>query len=313
MSAAVPEALGLLVMAYGTASGPDDIERYYTDIRGGRTPAPELVEDLRRRYAAIGNTFPLDRITRAQAARLEAELNRGDARPVKAYVGYKHSPPFVGDAVRQMAADGVREGLGLVMAPHFARMSIGGYMERARKALPDDGSLRLDFIESWHTHPAFLELLAERVRDAREHLTEQERGRDLVVFSAHSLPARIADDGDPYPKQLQETADSVALALGLERYTVAWQSAGRTGEPWLGPPLDEVIAKAAVEGHTAIVSCPCGFVADHLEILYDIDIEAREAASDAGIPLVRTESMNDDPAFIAALADVVRDHLKGAV
>jgi ferrochelatase len=306
------EPLGLLVMAYGTASGPDDIERYYTDIRGGRTPAPELVEDLRRRYAAIGNTFPLDRITRAQADSLEAELNREGGRPVKAYVGYKHSPPFVGDVVEQMAGDGIRVGLGLVMAPHFARMSIGGYMDRARKALPDDGSLRMDFIESWHVHPGFLELLAERVRDARNQLTDEERGRDLVVFSAHSLPARIADEGDPYPKQLQETADGVALALGLERYTVAWQSAGRTGVPWLGPPLDEVIAKAAADGHRAIVSCPCGFVADHLEILYDIDIEAQATAKEAGIRLVRTASMNDDPAFISALADVVRGHLKGS-
>lgn len=306
------DPLGLLVMAYGTASGPDDIERYYTDIRGGRTPSPELIEDLRRRYAAIGNTFPLDRITRAQAARLETELNRGDARPVKSYVGYKHSPPFVGDAVRRMAAGGIGEALGLVMAPHFARMSIGGYMERARKALPDDGSLKLDFIESWHLHPAFVELLAERVRDAREQLSDDERARDLVIFSAHSLPARIAEEGDPYPKQLQETADAVSLALGLERYTIAWQSAGRTGEPWLGPPLDEVIAKAAADGHAAVVSCPCGFVADHLEILYDIDIGAQQAAEEAGIRLVRTESMNEDPAFIQALAQVVRDHLKGA-
>ena len=308
---ATTEPLGLLVRAYGTASGPDDIERYYTDIRGGRTPAPELIDDLRRRYAAIGNTFPLDRITRAQAERLQAELNRGDARPVKAYVGYKHSPPFVGDVVRRMAADGIREGLGLVMAPHFSKMSIGGYMERARKALPDDGSLKLDFIESWHLHPAFVGLLAERVRAARAGLEEEERARDLVVFSAHSLPARIADEGDPYPKQLQETADGVALAQGLERYTVAWQSAGRTGEPWLGPPLGEVIAKAAADGHAAVVSCPCGFVADHLEILYDIDIEAQEAARESGIRLMRTESMNDDPVFIAALGDVVRDHLKG--
>ncbi|HEV3475695.1 MAG TPA: ferrochelatase, partial [Actinomycetota bacterium] len=223
-----------------------------------------------------------------------------------------HSPPFVGDVVQQMAADGIREGLGLVMAPHFARMSIGGYMDRARKALPDDGSLKLDFIESWHTHPTFIELLVERVQEARDRLTEEERARDLVVFSAHSLPARIADEGDPYPKQLQETADAVALALGLEHYTVAWQSAGRTDEPWLGPSLDEVIGTAAAEGHAAVVSCPCGFVADHLEILYDIDIEAQRAAAEAGIRLVRAESMNDDPAFITALANVVRDYLKGA-
>jgi protoporphyrin/coproporphyrin ferrochelatase len=292
----------ILVMAYGTAAGPDDIERYYTDIRGGRTPSPDQVEDLRRRYAAIGNEFPLDRITRAQAAGLGAEL------ALPAYVGYKHSPPFVTDVVRQMAADGVRQAVGIVMAPHFARMSIGGYVDRVRRGETED--LRVDVIESWHAHPAFLDVLSERVRAARGRLTEEERSGDLTIFSAHSLPARIVDQGDPYPDQLRQTAEAVASRLGLERFTIGWQSAGRTPEPWLGPPLDEVIAKAAVDGHTAVVSCPCGFTADHLEILYDIDVEGQAAADGAGIRLVRTESMNDDPAFIRAVATVIRDHLE---
>jgi ferrochelatase len=292
----------ILMMAYGTAAGPDDIERYYTDIRGGRTPSPEQVEDLRRRYAAIGNEFPLDRITRAQAAALGRELG------MPAYVGYKHSPPFVTDEVRQMAADGVRRAVGIVMAPHFARMSIGGYVDRVRRGQTED--LRVDVIESWHAHPAFLDVLTERVRAARGRLTEEERSNDLTIFSAHSLPARIVDQGDPYPDQLRQTAEAVASRLGLERFTIGWQSAGRAPEPWLGPPLDEVIAKAAVDGHTAVVSCPCGFTADHLEILYDIDVEGQAAADSAGIRLVRTESMNDDPAFIRAVATVIRDHLE---
>jgi protoporphyrin/coproporphyrin ferrochelatase len=292
----------ILVMAYGTAAGPDDIERYYTDIRGGRKPSAEQVEDLRRRYAAIGNAFPLDRITRAQAAGLEAELG------VPAYVGYKHSPPFVTDVVRQMAADGVRKAVGIVMAPHFARMSIGGYIDRVRRG--ETEGLWVDVIESWHAHPAFVDVLTERVRAARDRLTEEERSGDLTIFSAHSLPARIVDEGDPYPDQLRQTAEAVASRLGLERFAIGWQSAGRTPEPWLGPPLDEVIAKAAVDGHTAVVSCPCGFTADHLEILYDIDVEGQAAAEGAGIRLIRTESMNDDPAFIRAVATVIRDHLE---
>jgi protoporphyrin/coproporphyrin ferrochelatase len=292
----------VLVMAYGTASGPDDVERYYTDIRGGRTPPPEAIEDLKRRYAAVGNEFPLDRITRAQAAALGRELR------VPTYVGYKHSPPFVPDVVRRMAADGIREAMGVVMAPHYSRMSIGGYVDRVRSGQTE--GLRVDVIESWHAHPAFLEVLSERVRAARDRLTDQERSNDLVIFSAHSLPARIVGEGDPYPDQLRETAEAVAGWLDLERFTIAWQSAGRTPEPWLGPPLDEVVAKAPAEGYTAVVSCPCGFTADHLEILYDVDVEAREAARQADIRLVRTESMNDDPEFIRAVARVIRDHVE---
>ncbi len=295
---------GLLVMAYGTAAGVEDIERYYTDIRGGRTPAPELIEGLKRRYEAIGNTFPLDRITRDQAAGLEAELGVD----FKSYVGYKHSLPFVADAVASMAEDGIREAVGIVMAPHYSQMSIGGYIDRVQKARPED--MRVDVIESWADHPAFVEVVSERVRAARDQLSEQERANDLVIFSAHSLPARIVDQGDPYPEQLKATAVAVAAQLGFERYRTAWQSAGRTPEPWLGPPLEEVVAKAAAEGHTAVISCPCGFTADHLEVLYDVDIEAKDAAREAGIPLVRTRTPNADPEFIRAVAAVVRDHLK---
>jgi ferrochelatase len=292
----------VLVMAYGTASGPDDVARYYTDIRGGRAPAPELVEELKQRYAAVGNTFPLDRITRAQGAALGAELGK------PAFVGYRHSPPFVTDVVRRMAGNGIRDAVGIVMAPHYSRMSIGGYVDRVRKG--ETGELRVDVIESWHSHPAFLDVLAGRVRDARATLTDEERSNDLVIFSAHSLPARIVDEGDPYSDQLRETAEAVAARLDMERFTTGWQSAGRTAEPWLGPPLDETIAKAAADGHTAVVSCPCGFTADHLEILYDVDIEAQGAARDAGIRLVRTASMNDEPAFVRAVAQVVRDHVE---
>lgn len=292
---------GLLVMAYGTASGPDDVERYYTDIRGGRTPAPALLQELMERYAAIGNTFPLDRITREQAAALEKELG------FKAYVGYKHSPPFVAEAVVQMGADGIDDVVGIVMAPHYSGMSIGAYMDRARKARP--AGLELTFVESWHVHPAFVDVLAARLDEARSMLDTEARRNDLVIFSAHSLPERIVAEGDRYPEQLRETAEAVAAKTGLQRFATGWQSASRTSEPWLGPPLEETVSKAAAGGHTAVVVCPCGFTADHLEVLYDIDIAAKGAARDAGIPFVRTASMNAEPDFIRAVAAVVRDHM----
>lgn len=292
---------GLLVMAYGTASGPEDVERYYTDIRGGRSPSPELIQELKDRYEAIGNTFPLDRITREQAAGLEKELG------LTAFVGYKHSPPFVADAVERMAAGGITDAVGIVMAPHYSGMSIGSYIERARAAQPE--GLQISFVESWHTHPAFVEVLTARVQEARSQLDADARRNDLAIFSAHSLPERIVDEGDPYPEQLRETADAVARAAGLERFTTGWQSAGRTPEPWLGPPLEELVSKAAADGHTGVIVCPCGFTADHLEVLYDVDIGAKRAAQGAGIPLVRTRSMNAEPDFIRAVAAVVRDHL----
>ncbi|MGH2656596.1 MAG: ferrochelatase [Actinomycetota bacterium] len=301
------EPTGLLVMAYGTAAGPEDVERYYTDIRGGRAPTPEALEELKQRYAAIGNTFPLDRITREQAAGLEAELNARGGRTWKAFVAYKHSPPFVTESVVRMQAEGITEAYGIVLAPHYARMSIGGYVDRVRAGNPR--ALKIHVIQSWNVHPSFVSVLSDRAAAARASLTEEERANDLVIFSAHSLPARIVEEGDPYPDQLRETAEAVAERLGLERWATAWQSAGRTPEPWLGPPLEEVVAKAAADGHTAVVSSPCGFTADHLEVLYDVDIEARAAAEEAGIRLVRSASMNADPAFLRAVADVVTDHL----
>jgi ferrochelatase len=303
------EDTGILLMYYGTPSGPDDVERYYTDIRGGRTPSPEALDELKERYAAIGNTFPLTNITRRQADALEAELNALQGPRFRVYLGAKHSPPTVADAVRRMAEDGIRLGLGLVLAPHYAQMSVGGYIDRAREARPE--GLELDFVESWHLEPAYLEALTNRVVDALEELTDQDRPDALVVFTAHSLPARIVDEGDPYPDQILATAEAVATRLRLQNWSTGWQSAGRTPEPWLGPPLDEVVEKAAADGYPAVVVVPCGFTADHLEILYDVDIGAREAAERAGIRLVRTASMNDDPDFIRALADVVLHHLEG--
>jgi ferrochelatase len=222
----------------------------------------------------------------------------------------KHQTPYLEEAVVTMADDGVRDAVGLVLAPHYSRMSVGAYVERAGKAAAEAG-IDFSFVEHWHDDPDFIRFTMFRVAEAIGRLPEEERSRAPVVFSAHSLPARIVDEGDPYPAQLEESALLVGREVGLppDRVRVAWQSAGRTGEPWLGPDLTEVLRELAVEGHAAAVSCPIGFVSDHLEILYDIDIEAQQVARQLGMTLVRTDSPNEDPVFLRALAGVVRRHL----
>jgi ferrochelatase len=318
--------IGVLVMAYGTADGPDDIERYYTDIRGGRAPSAAHLEELRSRYAAIGNRFPLLEITQAQADGLEAALDRDHPGAFRCYLGMKHSPPWIADGVAQMRKDGIERAVGIVMAPHWSGMSIPTYEERVRAAIEDDGGPAFSFVQAFDQHPAFIGLLAERVRDAAGMLPESVRDDAEVIFSAHSLPTRQTDDGTfrclrctdaacaaicRYDAGLRTTAELVAVPLGLTRYSTAWQSAGRTADPWWGPPIEDAIAGLGARGVPAVVVCSAGFVADHLEILYDLDIEARGIAEGAGLAFARTEMPNADPAFTSMLADVVRLHLAG--
>jgi ferrochelatase len=313
--------IGLLVMAYGTATGPDDIERYYTDIRGGRPPTPEHLEELKARYAAIGNRFPLLEITREQAAGLERELNTGGSETYRAYLGMKHSPPFIADAVQAMRAEGIERGVGIVMAPHWSRMSVETYIERVAAAA-GEASPRFAFVRSYHDHPLFIELLASRVAHGLGTLGPAEHEGAAVIFSAHSLPVRTVGDGSRrckhcrsceascrYRDALQETADLVAKELDLAHHEIAWQSAGRTEDAWWGPPIEDAIVRLAKQGHPAVVVCSAGFVADHLEILCDLDIEARAIADEVGIHFARTEMPNADPAFVRLLATVVREHL----
>ena len=317
--------VGVLVMAYGTASGPADVERYYTDIRGGRAPSPEHLAALRERYVAISNRFPLMDITRQQAAGLERELNAGGDGSFRTYIGMKHSPPLIADAVERMRTDGIERAIGIVMAPHWSGMSVETYVERVERAVGSiGGGPRFTFVLGYHDHPLFVDLLVSRVRDALGALSEANREKAAVVFSAHSLPVRTADDGslrcrdcacDPscrYRDGLQETAHLVAGRLGLPSFAIGWQSAGRTPDPWWGPPIEDVIRELAGSGHPAVVVCSAGFTADHLEILYDLDIEAKRVAEEAGIEFARTEMPNADPAFVRALSAIVREHL-GAV
>jgi ferrochelatase len=291
-------------MAYGTPAGPGDVEAYYTHIRHGRPPTPELLADLQRRYRAIGQS-PLLAITNAQVAALQAALERrGLSVPVA--LGMKHASPFIEDAVLELAQAGAQEITGVVLAPHYSRMSVGEYTSRAQAAaLQAPGSPRVSVVRSWHLAPGYLDFLASALSDALAQIPAGPRERAHVLFTAHSLPERILGEGDPYPTQLAETATAVAGRLGLGRWSVAWQSAGRTADPWIGPDVLEVMGDLAAGGTPAVVVCSAGFVADHLEVLYDLDIEARQRAGELGIEFARTASPNDDEGVMDSLAHVV--------
>jgi ferrochelatase len=319
--------IGVLVMAYGTADGVEDIERYYTDIRGGRPPDPEHLQELKDRYEAIGNVFPLLETTRAQAGGLVERLNADGGTGFRAYLGMKHSPPFIQEAVAQILADGVDRVVGIVMAPHWSGMSVETYVERVRKALAEQGGeVHATFVRHFHDHPGFVDLLADRVDEALQGLPDDVRDDAVALFTAHSLPIRTVEtdlshrckychaceDSCRYRDGLEETADLVASKLGLERSGIAWQSAGRTDDPWWGPPVEDVIEDLGATGVPAVVVCSAGFVADHLETLYDLDIEARFAAERVGMTFARTRMPNADPEFLDVLAQVVRDHLAEA-
>jgi ferrochelatase len=320
----VTPPVGLLVMAYGSASGPEDVERYYTDIRGGRRPTAEHLRELRERYEAIGNVFPLHETTRSQAEGVVERLSR-DGSSFRAYLGMKHSPPFIADGVAAMRADGIERAVGVVMAPHWSGMSVETYVERVRRAVDElGGGPDVSFVRSYHAHPSFIRFLATRVGEALDRLSDAERAEAIVLFTAHSLPTRVIEDGSlrckacdcsgscRYRDGLQETADLVAAERSLPHHAIAWQSAGRTADPWWGPPVEEAILEAAAMGRPAVVVCSAGFVSDHLETLYDLDVEAKAVAAGAEVRFERTRMPNADPAFLDALADVVRDHLAQA-
>lgn len=288
--------VGVLVMAYGTPRDRDDIERYYTDIRRGRLPTPEQLAELVARYDALGGTFPLREATERQRAAIAAAL--GDGYDVR--LGTRHSFPSIEDGIRDLASAGVDRVVGLVLAPHYSRLSIGQYAERVAKAGAEHG-LTVDTVESWHLLPAYVEFLARAVTEALQVVPPGSE----VVFTAHSLPERILTTGDPYPQQLQDTAQAVAERLDLPRWSVGWQSAGRTPEPWLGPDVLDVVRDRAAAGSPGLVVCACGFVADHLEVAYDLDLEARPLAESLQLPFARTASVGTDEAVMVALAETV--------
>lgn len=303
-------ATAVLAMAYGTAAQPEELEAYYTHIRGGRPPTPELIAALRLRYEAIGGRSPLLELTRAQLAGLKNALADAGHPDVPVALGMKHAAPFIEDTVADLAAAGARRIVGLVLAPHYSHLSVGEYTERAGAAAAlAPGQPTVSVVRSWHLAPGYLDFLSAALEDALRALPAQAGARVHVLFTAHSLPRRILEEDDPYPTQLRETAEAVAARTGLERWSVAWQSAGRTPEPWIGPDVLEALGELAAAGASAVVVCPAGFVADHLEVLYDLDIEASSRARELGITFARTASPNADPRLLRALARVVLDEM----
>jgi ferrochelatase len=301
----------ILMMAYGGPDSLDDIEDYLLDIRGGRRTPPELVEEITERYAAIGGRSPLLDITRAQASALEVHLNEQDTgTEYRVYVGMRHWHPYIKEAVAQIGADGIRRMVGICMAPHYSRMSIGAYIRKAEEAQVGLGvDLEATYIESWHDHPLFLQAIADKVKAGLRKFPADERRDVQVVFTAHSLPVAIMEHGDPYDEQLRATAQAVARMLEDVKWQFSYQSAGASNDKWLGPQLEDVVVDLAQAGHRNILVAPIGFVADHVEILYDIDIEARSFAEAAGTCLERTDSLNVTPIFVEALADIIRQHV----
>ena len=287
-------ATGVLLAAHGTPESLDQMPEYLAAVRGGRPPSPALGEEMRHNYAAIGGRSPLTDITRAQAAALRDVLA---GPPV--FVGMRNWRPFIAEAVAEAEGAGVRDLVVVPLAPQYSTLSVAKYRQAVEAALPP--SLTMRFVESWHAEPGLLEAFAARVRAA-----QGEGPADAVVFTAHSLPLRAVEQGDPYAEQVKETAAGVAARAGLASYEQAWQSAGRTEEPWLTPSLEERLAALAGQGARRVLVVPIGFVCDHTEVLFDIDVQARAAAEALGIGLVRTESLNDSPRFVAALADLVR-------
>ena len=290
---------GVLLMAHGTPASPGEIGPFYARIRRGRLPTPEQLAELEGRYRAIGGVSPLAERTRAQVDGVRAALeHRAPAHFVVSF-GAKHTHPLIEEAAAGLASAGHRRVIGLVLTPHGSSLGSQEYLDRAAAALGDTPFVP---VEPWYAEPELVEVLSSRVKDA----VAQVSGRVRVIFTAHSLPERIRETGDTYPEQLAESARLVAAAAGLDQWQVAWQSAGRTPEAWLGPDVRDVVRRLAADGRTnGVVVCPIGFVADHLEVLYDLDVDVAGVAAASGLAYARTASLNDDPVFVRLLADLV--------
>ncbi|MGO9412335.1 MAG: ferrochelatase [Spirochaetia bacterium] len=297
--------IGVLLMTYGGPSSLEEIPGYLADIRSGRPTPRHVVEEITEHYRAIGGKSPILDMSRRQAAALEERLGPG----FRCRVGMRHWSPWIEEAVCMMEEDGIRRAVGIVLAPHYSRMNTERYFSKV-----EDGrrlyraSMEFTYVKSYHDSPGLIEALARRVEEGVSRWPASEREKVHVVFSAHSLPARVMADGDPYDAQLRQTAALVAARAGLpaERWSWSYQSAGKSPEPWLGPQLEDHIPALAERGIRDVVCVPVGFVADHVEILYDIDIEAKAAAQKAGVRLERPPALNDDPLFIDALAAAVK-------
>lgn len=307
--------IGVLVMSYGTPESLDQVESYYTHIRRGHPPTEEQLKELKDRYEAIvGGVFPLRANTDSQVAGIQETLDRLSANSgyqFVCYQGLKHASPFIEDGVEKMARDGIKEAIGIVLAPHYSLMSVGGYIKRAETKASEAG-VAIKFIRSYHTHPKLIKAFVNRVSSKLELFKEAgaERDKVKVLFSAHSLPAKILEMGDPYQDQLLETSKEVAQGAGVSNWQFTWQSAGRTADPWLGPDILDTLHDLSKEQVEDVLVAPVGFVSDHLEVLYDLDIEAKTVAKELDMRLERIDSLNTDPLYMEALSELILETAK---
>lgn len=303
------ETTAILAMALGGPNSLEDVGPYLADIRRGRPTPPALVEEFRERYRRIGGRSPLLDISRAQAKGVEALLTPEGFR-VRAYVGMRHWHPYIAETVAQIAADGLREVVAICLTPYYSRMSVGAYLDAAKQAVEDQGlSIEMATVESWSASPGLADAFAEKVAAGIAAFASEGFPDPHLLFTAHSLPQKIVDQGDPYERELRGTLEAIRARLPPLRASMAYQSAGRTADPWLGPSFEEVIGELGRQGEKAVLVVPFGFISDHLEILYDVDVEAKERAAESGVRLERTQSLNTDPKFLAALAAAVRPRL----
>lgn len=298
--------IGLLVMAYGGPANLDEVEPYLMDVRGYRPTSPEIVHEVRERYSEIGGRSPLLEQTREQADALETALNT-NGQQFKAFIGMRHWHPYIKDTLTEMETQGIERAVGLVMAPHYSRMSIEAYYKKIDEA---QSTVKVAPIKDWHLLPGYIDALVNRVRAVLERFPADVRPGVPVIFSAHSLPERILEWNDPYPEQLRETVDAVMQQLGHQPYEFAFQSAAISNEPWLGPDVSVLIERYAAQGQKNIISCPIGFVCEHVEVLYDIDIVYQNLASTLGVRLERIEMVHTSPQMISGLAELIRQTAK---
>jgi ferrochelatase len=293
-------------LAYGGPESLDDIPAYLLDIRGGRETPQSLIDEITHRYAALGGKSPLLEITQSAAHKLSEKID------LPVYVGMRHWHPYIKDVAARMAADGVRQMIVICMAPHYSTMSIGAYRQKVDEALAALGEgISLSFVESWGTQPSYLDGIAANVRDTLARFPADVRDNIKTIFTAHSLPASILERGDRYDAQLRETAGLLADRLGLpaDRWTFSYQSAAQTGTPWLGPAIESVVPQLAGQGERNLAIVPVGFIADHVEVLYDLDIGVQKIAAQHGVRVERAQTLNDSDALIEALAQLVGERL----
>jgi len=305
------EPIGVLLMAMG---GPDSLEAvgpYLNDVRGGRPTPPELIEEITERYRVTGGKSPVLAITKELAKRLEGRLNAAGAPRFNVYVGLRHWHPSIRETYQGIIKDGVRRLVGVCMAPQNSRMSVGAYIKKVEEAQAESAvPITFSYVSSWNAHPVFVRAVAANIRAALQKFPVEMRPRVPLIFTAHSLPARILRDDDPYPREVHGTVDAVVAVARPQTWRVAFQSQGRSSEPWLGPTVEETLDELHGLGHRHVLMAPIGFVSDHVEVLYDIDIEFKKLAADKGMQMERIPMLNATPPLVETLMDVITAHLK---